>query len=168
MGPRVDDVEAAKQVKLVSAIGGWPEEALQKMLHHVYVTGTQYDSSPTAIPMESAVAWLEQTAEYSVLLGSGGAGIYYPIQEGTAAEAHIHIWDPQWYGRAPVFKRLNKWAMDKWDLLRLTAHIPSRNRLANKLAQDLGFQLEGRLRQAVRYNEGVDDLMVYGLLREEV
>jgi RimJ/RimL family protein N-acetyltransferase len=119
------------------------------------------------VPIELAVHNLRAAQDSCVLLGDGGVVLYFPVQPGLMAQGHIHIWDPQWYGRVEILKKLNRWAMKKWDLLRLTVQPPKRNKLANKLAQDLGFTQEGVLRSAVRYNEGVDDLVVYGLLREE-
>lgn len=57
--------------------------------------------------------------------------------------------------------------METYLLRRLTAGPPEYNRLAKRLAVELGFQAEGRMRSAFLKNGRYWDVLLYGLVKEE-
>lgn len=101
-------------------------------------------------------------------LGTGGILIAAPLMVGLQAQCHMHIWDPLWLRRPRVLRSVAKDALERWNLQRLTGQIPARHTAAVRLALAVGFQIEGVMRDGVRYNEGKDDMLILGLLRGEV
>jgi RimJ/RimL family protein N-acetyltransferase len=105
-------------------------------------------------------------------LDGGGIVRLAPIIPGIAAIAHIAIWDHQWLRRAPVIRAIGAWSFKKWSLQRISCFVPSRHVLSARTAAAIGFTQEGKMRNAIVYNDNgqqaVDDCLVYGLLANEV
>ena len=58
--------------------------------------------------------------------------------------------------------------MVDFNLMRVTAMIPDWNMIAQNLAKRIGFTLEGVLRKWGRSNGAPNDVLLFGLLREEL
>lgn len=97
-----------------------------------------------------------------------GILIFGPMRPGIDSGIHVHLWSPTYFRRPTLARSTLAWGMKNWDLLRLYTVIPSRNTLACRYVESLGFSLEGVLRKHFRYTEGRDDGRLYALLREEV
>lgn len=65
-------------------------------------------------------------------------------------------------------KLLAYYAIDVMGLRRLEAKVYEHNRLSVNTMRRRGWQLEGVLRQAVRYRDRSEDLLVFGILRAEI
>lgn len=65
-------------------------------------------------------------------------------------------------------KLLAYYAIDVMGLRRLEAKVYEHNRLSINTMKRRGWQLEGTLRQAVRYRGRHENLLVFGILRDEI
>lgn len=81
---------------------------------------------------------------------------------GRSVEAH---WagEPNWLSREHL-RDLLKHPFERLGCLRVTGLIPKKNRTARRVAEKIGFRLEGTIRKG---GDNGTDLMLYGLLRSE-
>lgn len=85
-----------------------------------------------------------------------------------SADMHYSIWKD--VGSIRVYRTLEElitFLFDKFKLKRITALLPAYAESAERLAELLGFQLEGTIRDAIINHGEYHDIKFYGLLREE-
>ena len=70
---------------------------------------------------------------------------------------------PRWCSPA-TFTQIMRYPINQLGCERCTARTAAANAPARRFLERLGFQLEGRLRQGY---DGVDDMLVYGVLKAE-
>lgn len=118
--------------------------------------------------------WAEgRQAVFGVTLGAGGAlcgavGLTIEPDHGRAALGY-------WIGRehwgrgiaTEAAAAVLAWGFAARGLRRVHADHLGRNAASGRVLEKLGFRLEGRLRGHVVHRGEVDDLVLYGLLREE-
>lgn len=142
---------------------------MKKAVEAFYRYSAKYDIAMFLTPIDVILQqFLTLTPQTYVLGDEGGICFLYPLHPGWYGNAHIYIWDHDYFQRPSLLRSMVKDALSRWELKRIGTQIPSRHRLATKTAEDVGFTKEGVLRQAVLYNKGVDDLFVYGVLPGEV
>jgi RimJ/RimL family protein N-acetyltransferase len=61
-----------------------------------------------------------------------------------------------------------RWAFEKWELRRATAMHSVKNRAATLAALRIGFKREGTMRDAMVFDNEFHDVVVLGIVREEV
>lgn len=92
------------------------------------------------------------------------AGVVY--EQYTGIDVHVHIAavpGKRWISRfwlGEVFR----YPFVQLGVHRMTGLVPAKNKAAQAFDEHLGFKLEGRLREKL---PGGDDLLVYGMLKEE-
>lgn len=97
-------------------------------------------------------------------------GVYY-MTHITEIDANVHytFFDRRQRGRADLTRAMLKYAFDKYGFWRLSVQIPM---YASKhtfgFVRSLGFKEEGRKRKAVEYDGQRFDVMLLGILREEI
>ncbi len=85
------------------------------------------------------------------------------------ADAHFTVWDGIGSGREPVFLELIRWAMDRYDLRRLSCEVPVFMTGTLRMVRRLGFVEEGTRREATLHKEGKwMDATMFGILAAEV
>ena len=150
----------------------WTPELLTKAFDAYLDYGVRFDLSLLNTTAENAMEMFRMMSPYTLQLGDGGIIFASPIQPGIACVGHIYLWDPKYFRRPELIRASIRWFVRKFHLNRVTGMMPSRHRLSAKLAESVGFQREGLLRNAVLYNKdgeiALDDMLVYGLLAEEV
>ncbi len=88
--------------------------------------------------------------------------------ENRKAEAGIAIPDPRGRGLAPLAgKKFLTLAFEVWGLNRVTARILASNSYAIKCAELFGFVREGVERQAVWRDGKFEDVVLFGMLKED-
>jgi hypothetical protein len=102
-------------------------------------------------------------------IGPGlGIGAGFAVRPGLDALLHIIMFDGRLRGREALFLEIMGYFFRRLRLRRMTTMIVEGNRTAIKLAERLGFTLEGTMRGAARNAEGgTVDVHIYGILREE-
>jgi hypothetical protein len=80
---------------------------------------------------------------------------------------HLVMFDKRLRGREPLFWDMMGFLFDQLQLRRMTAVIADDCRTAIKLVQRLGFVREGVMRHALKRNDTLFDVEIYGILREE-
>lgn len=84
------------------------------------------------------------------------------------ADVHFSLWDSISRGREPIMTEAMLWAMDKFQLRRLTAEIPAHQSGVIRFAQRLGFIEEGRRREAIYHKDTWVEAVILGILKDEV
>lgn len=84
------------------------------------------------------------------------------------ALVHYSFFDGRFKGRAELARRMLKFAFEKFNFVRLTAVVPVYAPPALTFARLVGFSEEGRKRKAILYKDSWHDLILFGVLREEV
>ncbi len=101
---------------------------------------------------------------------AGGAGLEFRDGERTGT-AEVGYWlGSRYWGRGlatAIVRALCAYAFETFDLVRLEASVYGWNPASARVLEKAGFQLEGRLLQAVVKNGDRTDLLRYGLLRAE-
>lgn len=91
------------------------------------------------------------------------------VNPGWDAEAHISFWDAKIQGREPLIWDAAEWAMDRYDLHRLTAEIPVEFSTFNRIVRgSLGFVHEGKRREATLQKGKWRDMYIYGMLKGDL
>lgn len=85
------------------------------------------------------------------------------------ADGHFTVWDSIGAGREPIFLELMRFVMRRYNLKRLSAWVPAYQSGTIRMAKRLGFQEEGRKRDAILHKEGewVESIL-FGILWEEL
>ncbi len=101
---------------------------------------------------------------------AGGAGLELPGGERTG-KAEVGYWLGRLYwGRGvatAAVRALTAYAFETFDLVRLDASVFGWNPASARVLEKVGFQLEGRLPQAVMKDGDRTDLLQYRLLRAD-
>lgn len=101
----------------------------------------------------------------------GTVNSYWISKETNWLAIGISIYDPENWGRGIGFQALTKWINYNFEqrpeLVRLDLQTWSGNIGMIKLAEKLGFKLEGRFRKARIVNGEYFDSLGFGILREE-
>lgn len=90
-------------------------------------------------------------------------GAIYNNYYGFDAQITVVCTHPEWITRG-VLKAMCELPFKAMGCRRLSAYIARKNKHAREVAQRFGFKLEGTIRHGF---DGVQDCMVYGMLREE-
>lgn len=84
------------------------------------------------------------------------------------ADAHFTLWDGIGSGREPIITKAMEWAIERYDLRRITAEIPAYQSGVIRLTKRLGFIEEGRRRASVFHKGEWVESVIFGILKEEV
>lgn len=141
---------------------------MEKTLSALYSYGLKYDNCVLPGFPQSNIQGLLSNTPFTFSLGRGGVLYFAPMVPGLGGVAHIFVWDPMYFRRQALIRAVLRYSFKKWDLQRISATIPTRNTLAIRYAQSIGFKREGTMRRAVLYNGGADDSALLGILPEEV
>lgn len=97
-------------------------------------------------------------------------GIMYAdeIKERHSARVHYFFWDKKQRTREPVILGVLSWFMREFDLNRVSIEIPWHVYSALRRVQAMGIWPEGIKRGAVRFNDEWRDLLVFGVLRDQL
>lgn len=110
-------------------------------------------------------------------------GIERKADQTVLGTCGLFNWNPQWnrcmlgyeLGRAAwkqgfmeeALRAVIPWGFAHWNLHRIEALIEPDNQSSLRLAQKLGFQIEGRLREVAIWSEQRHDMMQLALLKHE-
>ena len=104
-----------------------------------------------------------------VLESDGGMMLLTDLKPGHCAACHLTYWDKGLSRRTEMIRDAIRWAFLQFRLTRLETHLPEYARAVRRfIEKKLGFKFEGRLRKRLMYKGNPADLLLYGLLREEV
>jgi ribosomal protein S18 acetylase RimI-like enzyme len=92
------------------------------------------------------------------------AGFVYNCFTGRSIDVTAASVDPAWSRRRDILHALFAYPFLQLGCTRMSCHVSVHNKKAIKLAEGLGFVLEGRLRRGY---DGINDALLYGMLREE-
>lgn len=98
-------------------------------------------------------------------------GVFYltHIVPGQDADVHYSFFDRRHKGRHNLVKAMLRYAFHRYGFARLSAQVPVyATEQAFKFASALGFKDEGKKRRAVFYKGKWFDLVMFGILREEL
>lgn len=90
------------------------------------------------------------------------AGVVYNHYSGTNVCAHLAGEGKNWLTRDFLYAIFD-YPFNELGVNRITGLVPKKNKRARKLDQHLGFKYEGNMRRALPD----DDMLVYGMLRDE-
>ena len=162
--PRPLDEELAGEVKF----GKWTPDTLLKLLGAMG-RGYPYNHAFGRLTPTQVFDWLVGAEESTYFLGDNeGVVVLSPLIPGEAAEAHHYLWSPRFYRRPKLGRAVLRDACRRWSLRRITAQAPARHKALIKAIDRLGFTLEGRARNGIVDDKGVTDLLIYGILAEEL
>ena len=97
-----------------------------------------------------------------------GVAYVTQVHNGFDAVGHFTFWDKTAKGREPIVRNLMRRVFNTYDLHRMTAKIPVYQKGVLAFARRLGFEEEGRVREAVIYKENWNDLILLGIVRDEL
>lgn len=86
----------------------------------------------------------------------------------SSANWHCEIWDANAGRRKPVLLAALKELFNVYGIHRMGCEIPMKFGGAIRVARSLGFQIEGRKREAIRFGGEWFDVMLMSLLRTEL
>lgn len=92
------------------------------------------------------------------------AGAVFTRITSVSAEFHMAAVPGKTWGTRHFFRMCAAYPFNQLGLRRVTATIREFNHEARKALEHLGFQLEGRMRQACRDGS---DMLLYGILKDE-
>lgn len=97
-------------------------------------------------------------------------GIFYITNIFPCEECDVHytFFDRLHKGRVPLVKKMLEFLFLKYDFHRVNASIPAYAEGAHQYARDCGFVQEGRKRNSAKWKGNRFDIILYGLLRQEV
>lgn len=125
----------------------------------------------TTLTSETDVHCLVRAGDRRVGKVSLTASRYGPTATDRSRDAEVAYWiapGDQGQGHAgEAVARLVRYAFEDRNLRRLTARAGAFNDASVGLLESLGFEREGRLREAAWYRGDHHDMLVYGLLRED-
>jgi hypothetical protein len=85
------------------------------------------------------------------------------------ATCHLALWDSIFSGREKLLFRAMEWAMERYNLVRLSAEIPiTHHGFRGRLTKRLGFKEEGTKRKAIRREDQWLPLVLYGLTDDDL
>lgn len=104
-------------------------------------------------------------------IGPGlGLAAGFGVRVGLDAVVHLVMFDRRLRGREWLFKEIMGYFFRVLKLRRMTMIVPAgvKTRTTVRLAERIGFKLEGTMRQAMLIDGKYMDNVVYGILREEL
>lgn len=147
----------------------WTPELLDLALKQLHLTASSYDTSALQLPVEHFVGQLLASTSTAFELGSKDGLVGFQAITPTHALMHIALFTPLYRGRTEPLRALLRYAFRTWSFNRVSFQAATSNIAACRFAEKLGFIEEGRQRQAVvLYNGQLDDVVLYGILRDEV
>lgn len=85
------------------------------------------------------------------------------------ALAHYAFFDRRHKGRVPLVRAMMHYVFDTYKLNRLSVEIPLfTSPEARHFVGECGFSLEGKKRKAIKYKETLFDILLFGILKNEV
>lgn len=146
----------------------WTPARLNQLIPHL-MEAAHYNHAYYSLTPQRLANWLADAEPSTLFLGDfEGFVAFYPIVPGLGAEAHHFIWSPRFMRRPQLGRATLRWACRQWDLKRITAQCPARHRRVQRACEAMGFTLEGRLRHGVVDDRGITDMLIYGILAEEL
>ncbi|ADY56094.1 GCN5-related N-acetyltransferase [Syntrophobotulus glycolicus DSM 8271] len=137
--------------------GGWP---LRTLLRREEIERVIYDDDPQRYA-------ILDIADHSMIGTIGFGEVNVPSRN---ASLYIGIGEKDHWSKGYGSDALHSFIaflFNSWNLHRLTIKTWSGNSRASSCYQKLGFQLEGRLRDAYYVDGAYQDELVFGLLKEE-
>jgi RimJ/RimL family protein N-acetyltransferase len=96
-----------------------------------------------------------------------GVWVATNVRPGGIAEGHVSIPDRSLLGKPELGREAVATVFKNYKPHKIQTLIPKRNELSVKYALDIGFQLEGVLKQYLRYNNRWEDAVICGALLED-
>jgi RimJ/RimL family protein N-acetyltransferase len=90
-------------------------------------------------------------------------GVVFTMFSGHDIHVHMAFDSPRW-ATPQTLRELYSYPFRQLPCVRMTAPISRKNKRMRRLAEGLGFELEGVMRKGL---DGKDDLMIYGTLRDK-
>lgn len=90
------------------------------------------------------------------------------ISPGLEATAHFTFWDRRLRGRENLVKEMVRYAIEQFKLHRIIVEVPLYAKPILYFVERIGFQKEGREREAVMYKGQWYDVIRYSILDREV
>ena len=88
-----------------------------------------------------------------------------PLNSGLA---HFVFWDKRFRGREELCRKMLKMAFDELQFHRIRVEVPLYANFTIQAVERIGFTLEGRQRQAIKYKGDWFDVNMYSMLAEEM
>lgn len=91
------------------------------------------------------------------------------VRPGIDALGQVFIWDRRLFRetRVAIVATMFNIVFELLALRRITARVVSNNRVSQRFTKDVGFTLEGRLRNTELFKGKILDTLIYGLLQVE-
>lgn len=87
---------------------------------------------------------------------------------GFDAYGHFAIWNGRARGKEKAILKTMQWVFNRYDLHRMTAHIPAYQSGVIRFVDRLGFSYEGELREAVQKDGTWVGMKVYGITVDDL
>ncbi len=101
-------------------------------------------------------------------IGPGkGLAAGFAVRPGLDAVIHLVMFDGRLRGREPFFREILGYYFNILKLRRMTIMLAEDARTGIKLAERMGFKLEGVMRKSIKRDGKLFDTRIYGILREE-
>ncbi len=101
-------------------------------------------------------------------IGPGkGLAAGFAVRPGLDAVLHLVMFDGRLRGREGLFREILEYYFKSLKLRRMTVMLSEDARTGIKLAERMGFKLEGTMRKSIKRNGELFDTRIYGILREE-
>ena len=156
------------------------KDALVKYANNQKISKNLRDSFPYPYTEKDAVKWLNlaciQNPEVNFAIANsdefiGGIGLILPPDVYRySAEVGYWLAEPCW-GKGITTNALiafTNYAFQRFDLERLFAGVFDGNDPSIKVLENAGYKFEGRYRKAVYKYDVFRDLLMYGILKEEI
>lgn len=152
-------------------------EAFYRRVGELFLTSSQFDVlfaddtkgdliAFTRLFMDPSSTWLELAKDGEDV----PIGLVYVtnVMIGFDAEAHFTLWDSKGKGREPLIKGAMAWAFDRYDLVRMTARVPTYQQGVIRFIERLGFKQEGKHPNSVLHKGKWRPLCSFGFLLEQL
>ena len=129
-----------------------------------------YESMPFAKPSKDLFrADLLSPNSWFVEVGDVGLVYLTYVVPRFIATFNVLFWDRKISkDRKEIIRDILAQAFDRFDLVRIAAFVPSTNEPLVSALRKIGFTIEGRLRKAFMQEAEFSDVVVLGLLKDEV
>jgi hypothetical protein len=106
----------------------------------------------------------------TLMLSIGDVGVIYATDmlPGDSALGHYLFWDKGLRNRSKMVLKCMRWAMDTFDLARMSIILPRHASAALHHVYKMGFRVEGMLREHMSIGGKRDDCFLFGVLRREL
>jgi len=101
-------------------------------------------------------------------IGPGkGLAAGFAVRPGLDAVLHLVMFDGRLRGREGLFREILEYYFKSLKLRRMTVMLSEDARTGIKLAERMGFRLEGTMRKSIKRDGKLFDTRIYGILYEE-